>query len=154
MEAYSNRWGPIQYFEDKVDEVTVFCKTADHLYNFFDLLRDKKPTPVRWSNYILGRRQLRMDYDVPGFSKLSNEEKLVKLEQLIQEDYDNDDLPWMHVEKIEYPVQDYSDCSEDNLFEIQDSLIEEGLELERKLQGNRLAQRAVGTELGKRDINW
>lgn len=153
-DMYSAKWGKLMVYLEKND-VTVFANTADHLYYFFEDRRNGEPVkPVRWSNYIIGRRNVRFDFQVPDWDELTDEGKIEALDALIQKEYDDDELFGFHVEKIEYPTEDYSNWSEDELFDEQHIYVEHGLELERALIQNRRNLQAVEIEIGKRDIDW
>lgn len=147
----SDRWGKLLVIEDR--GITVFCKSADHLYDFYTD-RNGERERVRWSDFILGRQSLRFDFEIPDWNELSDAGKVEALDALIQKEYDDDEIFGFHVEKIEYDVPDYSGLTDKELFAMEYEAVEQRLMLEKKLHHTRLKARAIDRELSKRDIDW
>lgn len=154
MDLQSHKWGKLNVYPER-NYVTVYLKTADHLYHFFDKGKNgNPPEPINWGTFILGARSTRFDFEIPDWDELTDEGKTEVLDALIQKAYDDDDLFGFHVEEIHYDIPDFSKHSDNELFEQIDELSAEELTMERELRRTRLVLKAVGTELGKRDINW
>lgn len=153
QDLLSNKWGKLLVIEDR--GITVYCKSADHLYNFYNDRRDgTEPTRVRWSGFIMGRQSLRFDFEIPDWHELTDEGKVEVLDSLIQKEYDDDEIHGFHVEKIVYEIPDYSDLTDKELFALEHEAVEQRLMLEKKLHHTKLKAQAIDAELYKRDIDW
>lgn len=157
---HSEKFGKFEVHNDRDDWITIFGSTADHLYQFYTpgwkTPEDPEPdwVPVKWSNFLLGRRSFRFDMEVPGWKDKTRGEQLTILVDEVQRMYDEDDFFGFHVEPVDYPLRDYTVYSVDDLFKASDKAMDEVIRLERELEHARRNLRAVGQEIGKRDIDW
>jgi hypothetical protein len=153
----SPKWGTLHLYREYIPQtemtwLTVYMKTPDHLYRVYH--RDEgsgevDEQEVDWSNYIIGRKRLRLDFELTA----EEVERGFNLDLMIKDLFDSNDIHGFHFEKIADIEDEWAGMSDSDLLALYRQRHRDAEDYDRKrIEAKRDADRLFA--YGDKLYNW
>lgn len=150
LEFNSHRYGPVKVYKENYG-ITVYCRVDEMNWKHFERNTDGEGWSDKerdWRGTIIGARSLRLDFELDEDTEVTKE----SVEALITKDYENDDLPWLHVERVVTPPE-WDDMNDAQLWELENQLHRRKGDLEVELRQVKRDYARIWS-LGDRKFDW
>lgn len=151
LEFNSLRYGPVKVYQTN-NWIVVYCRVDEQNWKHYDRDYDDdnkwSEKEKDWRGTIIGVRSLRLDFEVPEDVEIDKK----YIEKLITDAYEADDLPWLHVERVEMPAE-WLEMDNEALWSLENQLHKHKGDLEVELRQVKREHARVWA-LGDSKFDW